>query len=245
MALSIYKVLREQGTIDQDALAQSFARRYHPMRGYGMAMHGLLARIREGANWAQEAGSLFGGQGSFGNGAAMRVAPVGGYFADEVEQAAEQARLAATVTHTHPEAAAGAMAVAVGAAYAWQACQAGDRPTRRDLIDRVLSHIPESTVRQKLHQARDLDASLQEVVSVLGNGSRVTSQDTVPFVLWSAGEHLHDYEEAIWRTAAAGGDVDTTCAMVGAIIAMYVGESGLPAGWVQRREPLPAWAFES
>lgn len=76
MAMSIFSVLRQHGTIDQAALAQSFAERYDRDRGYGPAMHRLLWEIKCGEDWSERAQSQFGGQGSFGNGAAMRVASV-------------------------------------------------------------------------------------------------------------------------------------------------------------------------
>ena len=44
----------------------------------------------------------------------------------------------------------------------------------------------------------------------------------------------------MWTTVAAGGDVDTTCAIVGGVIAS--GKAGAPpAEWVERTEPLPDW----
>ena len=80
MAISIVSTLEEREEIDQHHLAASFARNYDPTRGYGPAMHGLLASIRQRSEqWREEARALFGGQGSFGNGAAMRVAPLGAY----------------------------------------------------------------------------------------------------------------------------------------------------------------------
>jgi ADP-ribosylglycohydrolase len=246
MALSVFATLRTRGGIHPDTLAASFARHYHQARGYGPAMHGLLARIREGIPWAQAAGSLFEGQGSFGNGAAMRVAPVGAYFADDLDAAADHARRSAAVTHAHPEAAAGAIAVAIAAAIAWQQRDTVPRPTRASFLDRIVPHVPDSDVRAGLRKARDFtpNASLQHAVAVLGNGSRVTCQDTVPFTLWCAGEHLNDYANAIWTTLSAGGDADTTCAIVGGIVAMATGIEGIPAGWRTSRETLPAWAFE-
>jgi ADP-ribosylglycohydrolase len=119
MALSIFANLREYSRIEQDALAQSFAFRYNPQRGYGSSMHGLLEWIRLGVSWQVAAPKLFGGSGSFGNGAAMRIAPLGAYFADDLDQVVAQAETAAVVTHTHRDAVAGAIAVAVAAAWAW------------------------------------------------------------------------------------------------------------------------------
>lgn len=244
MALSIFAVLRQHGEIEQDALAESFAAYYDRERGYGPAMHRLLRAIREGGDWRQLAPALFGGQGSFGNGSAMRVAPVGAYFADDLAVAAEQARKAAEVTHYHPEAIAGAIAVAVAAAVAWQHRQ--ELPSRAAFIDYVLPYIPDSEVKSKVQQARELrSGSVWHAASALGNGSRVTCQDTVPFVLWCAGEYLYDYEEALWACGNAGGDRDTTCAMVGGIVVMYTRTEAIPPEWLKRREPLPGWPFVS
>jgi ADP-ribosylglycohydrolase len=245
MALSIYENLRLYGEIRQDELAQSFAREYHAGRGYGAAMHDLLGKIRLGMSWRMVASELFSGQGSYGNGAAMRVAPLGAYFADDMDTVIEQARLSAEITHANPEGIAGGIATAVAAAYAWKLGQAGERPSRQAFIDMILPHVPDTLVSEKLRHTRNLapHASLMLAVSALGNGSAISAQDTVPFVLWAAGEYLDNYEEALWQTATALGDVDTTCAMVGGIVAMYTGVEGIPAEWIQAREPLPEWAL--
>ncbi|WP_369410575.1 ADP-ribosylglycohydrolase family protein [Kribbella orskensis] len=50
-----------------------------------------------------------------------------------------------------------------------------------------------------------------------------------------------DYEQAFWTTAGAGGDIDTTCAIVGGIVAAHVGFDGLPEHWRASCEPLPDW----
>jgi ADP-ribosylglycohydrolase len=80
---------------------------------------------------------------------------------------------------------------------------------------------------------------------MLGNGTGLSAQDTVPFVLWCAGEHLDDYEQALWLTASGAGDVDTTCAMVGGIVILYTGVQNIPAAWRQAREPLPDWPLSN
>src|SRR6185503_16411961 len=79
MALSIVEVLGRHQCIDTDALAEAFVRRWmhDPHRGYGHGAFNLLARVSHGASWRTEAQRLFNGQGSYGNGAAMRAAPIG------------------------------------------------------------------------------------------------------------------------------------------------------------------------
>jgi ADP-ribosylglycohydrolase len=61
MALSVVAVLRQHNSIDQDALAQSFASHYNPSRGYGPAMHRMLRRVGGGEQWQVVAASLFEG----------------------------------------------------------------------------------------------------------------------------------------------------------------------------------------
>jgi ADP-ribosylglycohydrolase len=170
----------------------------------------------------------------------MRVAPVGAFFADDMNAVIENARKSAQVTHTHPEAAAGAIAVASAAALAHRLRNEAT-PNVHEFIGLVLPHVPESYTKRGIMHARGVhpDASVRKVAAVVGNGSQITTMDTVPYVLWCAGRYLGDYEEALWHTVSGGGDLDTTCAMVGGIVANYVGKEGIPLEWIERREKLP------
>lgn len=198
------------------------------------------------ASWRELVAAQFSGEGSFGNGAAMRVAPLGAYFASAQRRVAAQARLSATVTHTHPEAIAGAIAVAMAAALAWQYRTNQQRPARAEFIEHVLRFVPPGAVHDGLLQASKLapGTSAPDAASLLGSGYRISAQDTVPFALWCAGQFLDNYEEALWQTASGLGDVDTTCAMVGGIVVLYTGMEGIPADWLQKRKPLATWALD-
>jgi ADP-ribosylglycohydrolase len=249
MALSIVESLRLHGKIEQAALSASFVQHFDLLRGYGPAMIDLLLDIQEGADWQLSAAQLFGGSGSFGNGGAMRVVPLGAYFADDLEQVVVQARLSAEVTHTHPEGVAGAIAVAVGAAVAWQVRQTHSLetpPTSQEFLDYILPYVPDSKIHDTIQLARNLSPglSLLRAVLTLGNGSKITAQDTVAFALWCASQHLNNYEEALWLTVSGLGDRDTNCAIVGGIVAMYAGIESIPTTWRANREALPTWPFE-
>ncbi|MFI1004571.1 ADP-ribosylglycohydrolase family protein [Streptomyces galbus] len=243
MACSVVAVLAEHGRIDQDALAHSFAAHHDFDRGYGPAVNRLLRLVREGGDWRELSAALFNGQGSWGNGAAMRIAPLGAWYADDPEQATHQAEISAYPTHQHREAVVGAMAVAAAAALA---AAPGGPPTPESLLDDVIALVPRSAVGAGLRRAKDMldygDAAT--VAAVLGCGRRTTAHDTVPFAVWSAARSLSDYEAAFWTTAQVGGDVDTTCAIVGGIVA--AGRAGAPpVAWAERTEPLPEWAAVS
>ncbi|MCH0561887.1 ADP-ribosylglycohydrolase family protein [Streptomyces sp. MUM 2J] len=239
MAGSVVLVLATHHRIDQDALARSFADRHDFDRGYGPAVNRLLRLVREGGDWRELSSALFNGQGSWGNGAAMRIAPLGAWYADDPEQATHQAEISAYPTHQHREAVVGAMAVASAAALAGAP---GGPPAPEAFLDGVIALIPKSAVRAGLRRARDmLDyGDPGTVAAVLGCGRRTTAHDTVPFALWSAARSLGDYEAAFWTTAQVGGDVDTTCAIVGGVLA--AGKAGTPpTGWAERTEDVPRW----
>ncbi|MEU9978250.1 ADP-ribosylglycohydrolase family protein [Streptomyces sp. NPDC051014] len=240
MACSVVAVLAAHHRVDQDALAHSFATHHDFDRGYGPAVNRMLRLVREGGDWRELAAALFDGRGSWGNGAAMRIAPLGAWYADDPEQATHQAEISAYPTHQHREAVVGAMAVAAAAALA--AAPDGP-PGPEELLDGVVALVPRSAVGQGLRRARDMldydDAGT--VAAVLGCGRRTSAHDTVPFALWSAARALGDYETAFWTTARVGGDVDTTCAIVGGVLA--AGATGAPpAAWAERTEALPQWA---
>lgn len=247
MSLSIVEALVADEDIDCDTLARSLARHYDYDRAYGPSMHRVLARIDAGEPWPEVAAASFGGAGSYGNGAAMRAAPVGAYFRDDLDEAAEQAARSAQVTHLHPEGIAGAVAVAIAAAHAGRFRQSGVRPTHGQFLAAVIESLPASEVRSKLQRAQALErtSSLDYAVALLGNGTLISAQDTVPYALWCCAQSLDDYPSALWLAVGAGGDRDTLGAIVGGVVACFVGAQGIPAAWLERREALPRWPFEA
>jgi ADP-ribosylglycohydrolase len=247
MGLSVFEMLRDHGRIESGSLAKRFAERYRrdPARGYGGTAHTILQAISLGEPWQRVARSAFDGQGSMGNGAAMRAAPIGGYFCDDFEEVVRQARASAAPTHAHPDGQAGAIAVALAAAVAWQMGHAGSasrKPSGQRLFRDVLAHTPSGPTRDGIEAAANLPLTEtpRAAVAALGNGSGVISSDTVPYCLWCAARHLDSFEEAMWTTVAGLGDRDTTCAIVGGIVALSVGEAGLPPAFLRAREPLDA-----
>ncbi len=242
MACSTVEVLDLYGRIEQDELARRFAQRYQlePYRGYGQNAAMLLEQILAGADWREAARASFDGQGSMGNGGAMRAGPIGAYFADDLDAVVRNAGASAEVTHAHPDGQAGAIAVAVAAAVAWRTRAKPRYAARDELLQTAIMHTPEGKTREGLRRATQLPAETSPVRAAreLGSGWQVLASDTVPFALWSAAAHLGSYEEALWATVAGLGDRDTTCAIVGSIVALATGREGLPPAWLSRREPL-------
>lgn len=242
MAFSIARVLFETGRVDQDALAASFAEHFHEGRMYGPGMlFNYFPSVLAGTPWSTVAGSLFNGSGSFGNGSAMRVAPLGAFLAEDLEAVAREARASAEVTHTNPEAIAGAVAVALGAALAARA--PGEGLSGQELLAKVFAALPASEVQAgvELVYEHGPDAEPLEVAAEVGNGARVSCMDTVPFALWVAARHLGDFRAGVRTAVGVGGDIDTLGAIVGGILAAGTGLEGIPAEWIEQAEPYPEW----
>jgi len=245
MALCVVRVLLRARAIDPEALAREFAAAYaaDPGRGYGYGMHELLPRLAsDPGNWRAHARALFDGRGSLGNGAAMRVAPLGAWFAGNPRRAAAEAAASAAVTHAHPEGVAGAVAVAVAASLA-AGGRGGEPYAPADLLGEVAGATPGGAVRDGLLAAAGLPAGTpaHRAADVLGNGARIRAADTVPFALWSAAHHQDDLVSALWATAEGLGDVDTTCAITGGVVAARTGLDAVPDTWRELCEPLPDW----
>lgn len=241
MAKAIVRSLALHESIHTDWLAQAFAEDYRrePDRGYGGTARGILQAIGEGLPWQEAAGRVFDGDGSCGNGGAMRAAPIGAYFADDLAKVISEARKSAAVTHAHEDGQTGAIAVALAAAWIVDQFDSTKPPSLR-MIEFVLAHLPQTETYWRLKKALTLPLELSPKTAalILGNGSQVVSSDTVPFCLWCTCRHLTDYPEALWQAVSVHGDMDTNSAIVGSLVSLATGPSGIPAEWLASREAL-------
>jgi ADP-ribosylglycohydrolase len=240
MAWSMLQVFETKESLDQNLLAAILAERYEDdsSRGYDKEMHRVLSEISGGRNWEHVASESFHGRGSRGNGAAIRVAPLGAFYADDLDQLILQAARSAVVTHTHPEAAHGAMVVALAAAAAWKSRRINKTVKGRSFLETVRRKTPIGPMRQAVTLARDLPpgTSSKRAAELLGSGAKCLAIDTVPLALWISAHNLSNFEKALWTVLKVAVDRDTVGAMVGGIIAQAVGYQGLPMEWRKRRE---------
>lgn len=140
---------------------------------------------------------------SWGNGSAMRVSPIGAY-ADSFNEVMELSRQSAEVTHNHPEGIKGAQATAVA-------------------IYLALHGKTKDEIKSVIETTFDYDLSRKYDDVILRYGFDVSCQGSVPESIISFLES-HDYESAIRKAIALGGDADTMGAIAGGIAAAYYGE---------------------
>ena len=226
MTIGLAQNLLKNNVIQQDELAHIWATNYQKdiSRGYGGTAHKISREISEKRPWQEASKEVFSGMGSMGNGAAMRVTPIGAFYSNDTPQIIIQARKSAQITHAHEEAQAGAIAIAVAAHLA-----AFTQVEGNTFLEQIATHVPESDTRQKILKSLTLPPNyrIETIVHALGNGHQMLAQDTVPLTLWCAAHYLNDFTQALWKTVSALGDRDTTCAMVGGIVALRVGQEGI------------------
>ncbi|MBO9202021.1 MULTISPECIES: ADP-ribosylglycohydrolase family protein [Niastella] len=247
MAIGVYNHLSLFGMINQDALAFEFAGNYRKdnCRGYGAIAQKILRDITAGIYWKRASRDVFDGMGSAGNGAAMRSGPIGAYFYEDAARVIREATLAAEVTHAHPEGIAGGIAVALAACVCTRSRLAGVKLSADTFYDFIIYQMPSSDVRAKIQKAKTLPAGydVRTIVSVLGNGTDLTAQDTVPFALWCAANHTDSFVEAIWKGISGLGDRDTIAAIIGSIVVMSAGLKSIPEQWLIQVEPFRTSPF--
>ena len=227
MMIALAESLLEHGAVDEEHVAGAFVDAFEPQRGYGSGTIELFRLWRQGVPATEAAGRLYGGEGSLGNGAAMRIAPIAVRFAARPGPLRAEAERSARLTHSHPLAidAAVVQATAVAAAL------------RREDVLRAARGAAETAVMraQLAHVDRLLATALdpEQVGARLGNSA--TGHRSVPAALFAALAHP-DFEQAVSFAIRCGGDTDTLGAMAGAIAGARHGASAIPQRWLDALE---------
>lgn len=249
MSLAVFEELEEDENINQERFIKKICLNHNKdvNRGYGATARKIIREITDGGDWKQIANAVFDGQGSMGNGAAMRVNPIGAYYFDNFEKVKELAIKSSIVTHTNNEAIAGAISIAIATAIATKMKVENKSISPIEFIDSILLEIPDSDTKSKIAKSKSLSYNyhIETIKSILGNGVKMTSQDTVPFVVWCSAYNLNNFESGLWKAVSILGDRDTICAMVGGILIMSSYESKMPIEWVNNVERIESSIFRT
>jgi poly(ADP-ribose) glycohydrolase ARH3 len=227
MMIGVAETLVEHGQIREETLCQAFMTNYHPDRGYGQGARLVLEAMATGGDWRSLARGYFPG-GSFGNGAAMRAAPIGLLFCDDLDRVIEQARLSALPTHVHPLGIEGAQMLAVAVALAVREAQFDKKAFYRELSRRAQSE----EFRWHLSVASRLTAG--DTLSVLGNSLEAHRSVVTAIACFAVSPR--SYEHAISRAISLGNDTDTLAAMAGAIRGAHLGVRAIPGHLLDKLE---------
>ncbi len=247
MSISVFKQLQRHGTIYQNELAQDFSTNHDldPNRGYGATVRRIFRGINEGKSWRNLSKGVFDGMGSMGNGAAMRSSVIGAYFYDDLDRVIIEAQKAAEVTHSNKEGISGAIAIAVATAYSTRVGLGAATLESIELIELVAEYTPESDTRYKILRGREIPVSyhIDTIRRILGDGTKMTSQDTVPYAVWCSANNLKRFDEALWKGVSILGDRDTICAIIGGIVMMSSAKDTIPKLWLESVEKVEESEF--
>ncbi|MCA9794844.1 MAG: ADP-ribosylglycohydrolase family protein [Candidatus Eremiobacteraeota bacterium] len=163
------------------------------------------------------------GTASAGNGAAMRMAPVG-----LVDWQAELVRQNALVTHTDPRAVDGALVVAL-AVHRLVRQEAADWPSLSNLLPELDPRL-QAAMQQSWQAAGDDTAAAE-----LGTSGYVLH--SVPVAFWALWRQPPDFLSGLQPLLRQGGDTDSNAAIAGALLGASFGFSSIPTELVDRLEP--------
>jgi poly(ADP-ribose) glycohydrolase ARH3 len=115
MMIGVAEALALDGEINQDNLMAAFVTNFDAARAYGPGTHQIIETAAGRGDWKALSASIFPG-GSLGNGAAMRVLPIGLLFHDDLDRVEHEAVESALPTHSHPIGVDGARIMAIAVA---------------------------------------------------------------------------------------------------------------------------------
>jgi poly(ADP-ribose) glycohydrolase ARH3 len=238
MAIGLAESILEKGGMNQPHLGDAFRRNFHrePWRGYAAGPPTLFSMVeRGGLTYMEAARRLFGGTGSLGNGAAMRIAPLALFF-HEGSELYREASASAEVTHAHPVGVDGAAVQAKAIAQATNL-----DPTKSFSSDGFIrgleSFARSHEIQQKIALLRTLlQQQAPPLVALRGLGQSVAVNESMPFAIYSFLRHPHSFEECLFCAVLQGGDRDTLGAMACAVSGAYLGADTIPLEWRDKLE---------
>jgi poly(ADP-ribose) glycohydrolase ARH3 len=235
MMIGVAESLIENKGFDGKRMALTFINHYEeePWRGYASGPPQVFRWIKSGVPWKEASKRLFGGAGSFGNGAAMRVAPIGLLYHDNLVELRSVAYESSQITHAHELAKEGAAIEAYAIALSINSALS----PRYGKIDpsRFLSELKRfakgEVYLKKLGIIEELlaESSEDRVRRKLGNG--VEASESVPTAIFCFLHNSNNFKAALQYAVSLGGDTDTIAAMTGAISGAYHGYAAIPEQW--------------
>lgn len=230
MAIGVAEALLQDHAIVEATLCRAFISNFQPNRGYGRGARVVLGAMEDGKDYKAVAENHFPG-GSYGNGAAMRVAPVGMFFHHDLNQVWQQARLSAVPTHVHPLGIEGAQILATAVAL----CLRMPQWDRHAFFEQLLSRCVSGVFRAKLEMA----ASVQGESDLIPLGNGIEAHESVATAIACFTLAPNDYWEVISSAIFLGGDTDTIAAMAGSLSGAFLGVDAIPMNLIALLEETP------
>ena len=238
MAIGLAESIVKKRGIDQQHLGKTFSDNFdrESWRGYALGPPTVFSMVNQkGMAYPEAAGTLFRGTGSLGNGAAMRIVPVGLFFYSS-RDLYEQACLSAQVTHTHPVGMDGAAVQAFAVAQAVKLDPKKELPSETFIQD-IIEFAKTEEIKEKMRLVHQLIAqNVSPDVAARRLGRTVAVHESMPYAVYSFLREPQSFEKCIFCAIFHGGDRDTLGAMAGAVSGAYLGVDAIPQAWREKLE---------
>jgi poly(ADP-ribose) glycohydrolase ARH3 len=241
MAIGIAEtIITTEGNWTTQDLGRIFHANFNeePYRGYGSGPPQIFRTVeRSDKNYQEIASQLFDGEGSFGNGASMRISPLGLFYYDNSD-IYEIAKKSAVATHTNPWGIDGAATLAklISLLVPKQPGELTDQQ-KNGILDELIEFSHTDKYKNILKRGKELiqqNKSLKNVERIIGSG--VLAYTSVPFSIFAFLYSPESYKKNLIDTVLLSRDRDTVGAMVGGLLGAYLGIEAIPDEWIQKLE---------
>lgn len=234
MSIAVANALLAAGKDGIDPLMEAMAREFVEWaespdndRAPGNTCMRGCANLARGVHWRSA-----GVAGSKGCGSAMRVAPIGMYYAD-LDQVAEVARASSILTHGHDAAIAGAAAAAIGVRMALDGF--GAEQIYEEIMKRCADESAEfAACFGKIPHL--IDRPVEQVLSRNGLGEGWVAEEAVASAMWCFLKAPDDYRAAVLLAVNTDGDSDSLAAITGSFLGARLGIEAIPEEWAANVE---------
>lgn len=264
MSISVCRSLIQKNGFDPKHMASDFGESYfkEPNRGYGAAVRQVFASLRETKyqNPYEPGRKQFDGNGSYGNGAAMRCNGLA-LFAHkqqlDLEATLELVENCSRITHSHPDGINGAilLVLAIKQALNLEADSSDEFTFLNDLMDTMkrVEGLGDHSYTNKLKLIKEemdnlavagKEISQARIVELLGND--VSAINSVPLAIYSFLRGISKFvdryqiEDEFTRTLhwaiSCGGDTDTIASMACGLCGAYLGIEKIPDSYYKKCE---------
>jgi poly(ADP-ribose) glycohydrolase ARH3 len=228
-------ILENNGNFNGQHMAERFVNNFNYYRGYGMSTISVLMKIKDGQPWNHPAKNAFYGNGSYGNGAAMRICPVGLLYYSNLDILQNITKNISSITHTHPLGIEGAILQAYAVALAVKSNLANFNSD--EFIVELKSLSISSIYQEKLSKILTFLKSNPPIdIYVAELGVNITAHGSVPMAIWNFVKSPNNFQKIIQSSIMCGGDTDTIACMAGGIAGAFLGLDYIPSVWINHVE---------
>ncbi|WP_373480937.1 ADP-ribosylglycohydrolase family protein [Geminocystis sp.] len=181
---------------------------------------------------------------SAGNGAAMRCAVIGAYFAHNLPKLDIFLTLSTKITHSDPRALIGAKAIAY--ITAWIVREDLKECPDIDELEVILRLVEDKeeewlNLTNQLLYALKQGLSVAEFAELMGQEKGISGYvyTTVSIAIYAWYQHFGNFRDALEAVFNCGGDTDTTGAITGALCGATTGELNIPQPWLKKISDFP------